>query len=75
MARNDRHESLDSIESGSVYPVQVLKQRLGLGDWAFRQMRKAGLQVVYCGGRGFVLGDEVLAFFKQTAAETVEAGG
>ena len=48
------------IEPNTLYRIEDLKSRTGIGDWGFRQMRRAGLPVRYVGGRGFCLGQHFI---------------
>lgn len=56
------------IEPGRLYLASVAKDRLKIGDWGWRQMRRSGLRVIYQGKRAYVLGDDVLEFFLQLAS-------
>lgn len=49
-----------SIAANELYTLDALEARLGLGAWATRQMRRRGLRVLRCGGRGYVLGSDVI---------------
>lgn len=52
------------IAPGHVYVADEVRSRLRIGAWAWRSMRRAGLRVRYVGGRAYVLGDDVIEFFK-----------
>jgi len=56
-----------SIQAGEVMTLQELKRRLGWGEHAIRQARKAGLRLIPFGREKFALGADVLAFFKRLA--------
>ena len=53
------------IVAGALYTADEVRGRLRLGTWAWRAMRRAGLPVIYRGRQAFVLGDDVLAFFRR----------
>ena len=52
------------IEPGNLYLVDEVRQRLRVGDKAWKQMRRDGLRVTYAGRRAYVLGDELIRFFR-----------
>jgi len=73
---SQRTESMTgSIASGHLYTAQEARRRLGLGEWAWRQFRRAGLNVIRTGNSVFVLGDDLIAFLKtrSTVAQTTGA--
>ncbi len=50
------------IFRGAMYSTVEIRHRLGLGDWAWRKMRRNGLQVAYVSGKSFVYGDDLIDF-------------
>jgi hypothetical protein len=60
------------IRSGEVYSLAELRRRLQWQEHAVRQARAAGLRLVTFGRQKFVLGSDVLLFFR-TLAERREA--
>ncbi len=56
------------IRSDELLPLQVLRDRLGVGVKTVAQMRRAGLPIRRCGRQGFVLGSDVLSFFERLPA-------
>jgi hypothetical protein len=48
-----------------------VRRRLHLGEWAWRQMRRRGLHVVRFGRQAYVLGDDLIAFFRDEARANV----
>ncbi|HUT88947.1 MAG TPA: hypothetical protein VMY37_05605 [Thermoguttaceae bacterium] len=52
-----------SIQAGEVLTLAELKRRLGWGEHAVRQARRAGLRLIPFGREKFALGSDVLAFF------------
>lgn len=60
------------VRRGELYTLQTLKVRLGLKDAALRSARRAGLAVRYFGGRGYVLGDDVIAFVTNAKSSSSE---
>jgi len=55
-------DGLGPIREDELYPVRVLKQRLGWGQAAFRHARRKGLAVVRFGNTYSVHGRDVVAF-------------
>ena len=55
------------IEPGTLYLAEEARARLKVGDWAWRQMRRRGLRVIRQGRRAYVLGDDLLKFFAESA--------
>lgn len=55
------------IDEGSLYTLDEIKRRLGLGDWALRTARRRGLVVRRIGTRGYVLGKDMIEFIRQSA--------
>lgn len=53
------------IQAGTVYLAAEARSRLQIGDWGWRQMRRAGLPTVRQGNRVYVLGDDLIAFFRR----------
>lgn len=60
---NRRTETMTgSIASGYLYTAQEARRRLGLGEWARRQFRRASWKVLRTGNSVFVLGDDLIEF-------------
>ena len=57
------------VERGKLYLASEARQRLGIGEWGWRQMRRAGLRVIYQGKRAYVMGDDLLDFFERAASD------
>lgn len=53
------------VESGCLYLVEEARSRLRVGDWAWRKMRRAGLPVIYQGKQAYVLGEDLIEFFRK----------
>jgi hypothetical protein len=50
------------IEPDTLYTLDEIKSRSGMGTAAIRTLRRGGgLNVRYCGGRGYVLGKDFIA--------------
>jgi hypothetical protein len=64
-----------SIQAGEVMTLAELKRRLGLGEHAIRQARRAGLRLIAFGRGKFVLGADVLAFFEALAQQHTDSNG
>ena len=62
--RNDEGGVPGVISPGCLYTATEARKRLGMGAWAWRKLRRGGLPVIYVGGKSFVLGDDVIAFFR-----------
>lgn len=52
------------IAPGVLYTADAAKARLGFKVWGWRSLRRKGLRVMYEGGRAFVNGDDIIAYFK-----------
>ncbi len=57
------------IVPGNLYTLSELSARLRLGSWGLRRARRAGLRVMRYGGRGFVVGSDVIEFLRQQSKE------
>lgn len=58
-----------TIRACGRYSIKEVKRVMGWGDWAWREARGAGLRVLYLRGRAFVRGDDLIAYFDQTATD------
>lgn len=58
------------INADSLYTLDELNDRLGLGKSALRSARREGLAVKRIGRRGYVLGKDVIAWFERSAKPT-----
>ncbi len=63
-AKNRTGNITGIIVPGSLLTAEEAKRRLGLGDWAWRTMRRQGLCVVRMSGKTFVLADDLIQFAK-----------
>jgi len=59
-----KDDDLGEIRGDSVYTLDEIKKRLGLGIAAMRSARRQGLRVRRVGRRAFVLGRDVVAFLE-----------
>lgn len=57
------------IRPDELYTLPEIVRRTGLGTWALRQARRNGLKVKYSGGRGFVLGRDLIEHISVTGDE------
>lgn len=57
---------IEPISPRMLYPLEVFKERTGLGDAAMRTLRRGGLEVRYVGGRGFVYGQDFIRYALRT---------
>ncbi len=57
------------VEPGRLYLCSEVRSRLRLGDHAFRSMRRAGLRVIYSGNQAYLLGDDVIAYFRNLQSQ------
>lgn len=55
------------IRSDSMYTLDELNERLGLGKAALRKARREGLTVRRIGRRSYVLGEDLISWVKQAA--------
>jgi len=56
---------IGTIQADELLPLEVVKDRLGLGTWAMRKARQKGLRVRKIGRRGFVLGSDLIHFVRE----------
>lgn len=54
--------NLGSISADELLTLDAIKARLGLGVAAMRTARRRGLVVKRIGSRGFVLGEDLIAY-------------
>jgi hypothetical protein len=52
------------VPPGALLTAEEAKRRLGIGDWAWRKMRRDGLRVLRVSGRAFVLTDDLIEFLR-----------
>jgi len=53
------------IRSDTLYTIDEVKKRLGLGIAALRSARRRGLRVQRIGRRGYILGRDLINYFNQ----------
>ena len=56
------------IRAGEMYTVSAAMQRLGLGEWGWRRLRRQGLRIIRSNGRAFVLADDLIRHMSNTGA-------
>jgi hypothetical protein len=59
------------INPKELYTLDALKRRLGIRDATLRAARRAGLQVYYKHGRGFVCGRDWIEYICSSGDSTV----
>lgn len=59
------NQQLGPIRPDELYPVSVLKERLGWKETALRSARRDGLKVKRYGNLYFVLGSDVVEFLRR----------
>ena len=62
--------ALAAVRPEELLPLPVAQAITGLGTGAFRTLRRKGLSVQYCCGKGFVLGADLIAAIKSNAKPT-----
>lgn len=55
------------IRESESYTVAEFRRRAGLGDFAFREVRRAGLRIIAVGKKRYVLGKDWIAFLNDHA--------
>ncbi len=60
-------ESNGVVDPRLLYTLDALKRHIGIKDSTLRAARRAGLQVYYVHGRGYVLGREWIRYVRSTA--------
>ena len=63
------------IRDGEVYRLRELCRRLGWHEHSLRQARAAGLPMIVFGREKFILGSDVLDFFRRLADRQAAGGG
>lgn len=58
------------ITQDGLYRLDDFKKAMGWGDRALRSARRDGLPVRYFGGRGFVLGKDVIDWMTTRSADS-----
>ncbi len=53
------------IEPGRLYVAEEARQRLRIGREAWRELRRAGLNVTHRGRQAYVFSDDLLAIFRK----------
>tara|TARA_R110002126_G_scaffold271292_2_gene415188 strand:- start:2258 stop:2485 length:228 start_codon:yes stop_codon:yes gene_type:complete len=60
------HEQGQKIEPQTLYSLEEFKQVSGMGAWALRMARKAGLKMLKIGNRKYVKGQAFIDFLEST---------
>jgi len=55
------------VDPRILYTLDAFKRRLGIKDSTLRAARRAGLQVYYMHGRGYILGQEWVRYVRSSA--------
>lgn len=66
---NTAPPSTGVIRAGESYPLEEFKRRAGLSRHTMKRIRERGFPVRRCGNRGFVVGDDWLAFLASGKAD------
>ena len=53
------------IAPSSLYRLDEIQSRSGMGNVAIRTMRRQGLPVLYMGGRGYILGEDFISHVRK----------
>lgn len=61
----------EKIEPQSLYSLEEFKRVSGMGSWALRSARKAGLQMLQIGNRKYVKGSAFIEFIEAQNAPKV----
>ena len=64
-----RNDPSGEIRSDSVYTLDEIKTRLGLGVAAMRTARRRGLTVRRIGRRAFVLGRDIITYIEEAGQD------
>jgi len=64
--REDRH-TVGEVRADSLYTLEELSRRLGLGTAALRTARRSGLVVRRIGRRSYVLGRDLIDYVDRNA--------
>ena len=58
------------IRADEAYTVPEFRRRAGLGDYAFREVRRAGLRIIEIGKKRYVRGCDWLEFLARVVDES-----
>lgn len=64
-----RNKGRGYIEPGVLYTASEARSRLGLGDWAWRKLRRDGLHVIRHGGRAYVWGADLISLIRRQSSK------
>jgi len=64
MNRAKEPSSLGPLHAAAVYCLEIFRSLTGLDAWALRTARRNGLKIRRCGRRGYVLGDDWIAYLR-----------
>lgn len=64
------HQQGQKIEPQTLYSLEEFKQVSGMGAWALRMARKAGLKMLQVGNRKFVRGLDFIDFLESTNGDS-----
>jgi len=70
-ATSTRARTPGVVSAGECYTVAEFRARTGLRDFAYRQVRKAGLRVIPVGRKRYVRADDWLDFLNKVASGEV----
>ena len=59
-----------TIEPGTLYTLDEAKRRTGWSTHAFRTARRLGLRVMYCQGRAYVFGRELIRHIEENGKDS-----
>ncbi len=66
---NPNHPESGTVRGGELYRLSEFCRRIGWKEHSLRQARRLGLRTIAFGREKYVLGDDVLEFFRRLAEE------
>jgi len=66
-------QAIGQIEPQTLYSLEEFKQVSGMGSWALRSARKAGMKMLKIGNRKYVKGQAFVDFLESTNDNSPES--
>lgn len=67
-------QATGQIEPQTLYSLEEFKQVSGMGNWALREARKAGLKMLKIGNRKYVKGQSFIDFLESVNETSTTMG-
>ena len=73
IAQSNQRDYPGVISIHEVYTLEEAKARLRWSDSAFRAAKRRGLEILSCGKRRYVAGQDILHFLRSTCSASANA--